>query len=231
MRAKLRLADLCAVRILLIDNYDSFTWNLQHALVSAGGGVEVDVHRNDALVPAGIVGYDGVVVSPGPGIPREAGQTLNAITVAAAHRMPLLGVCLGMQAIAEHFGGTLRNLPDVLHGVATPLTDFAPTGFFAGVPCPTPVGHYHSWVVDDDELPRVLTVTARNLSGLPMALAHATLPIVAVQFHPESVLTPEGPRMLRNWLAHVAAWRAEHPASRAGVAVWNEASLRAEGEG
>ena len=208
------------MRILLIDNYDSFTWNLHHALVSADAGVEVDVHRNDALVPAGIVGYDGVVISPGPGLPREAGQTLNALTVAAAHRMPVLGVCLGMQSIAEHFGGTLRNLPDVLHGVATPLTDFESTGLFAGIPSPTPVGHYHSWVVDEEDFPRVLRVTARNLAGLPMALAHTTLPIVAVQFHPESVLTPEGLRMIRNWLAHVAAWRTLHPAERAGVPVW-----------
>jgi len=206
------------MRILLLDNYDSFTWNLQHYLVRAGA--QVDVHRNDAIQPMATTGYDGIVLSPGPGLPAEAGQLMNLITVAAAQRIPVLGVCLGMQAIAESFGAMLRNLPEVLHGQQTALTTFEPEGLFAGVTRPTPIGHYHSWVVDEEDWPAVLQVTARNESGLPMALRHSTLPIVGIQFHPESVLTPEGDRMLRNWLESVAAYRKQHPPVPSLTPVW-----------
>lgn len=211
-------AELIAVRILLIDNYDSFTWNLHHALEREGA--VVDVHRNDRVVPAGIVGYDGVVLSPGPGIPSEAGQTLNALAVAAAQAVPVLGVCLGMQAMAVAFGGALKPLDSVLHGCATPLTASTEPFLFEGIALPTPVGHYHSWVVDEEDFPAALAITARNASGLPMALRHRALPHVGVQFHPESVLTPEGPAMLANWLAEVEAYRAMHPARPASVPVW-----------
>jgi len=187
------------MRILLVDNYDSFTWNLQHMLVSAG--VEVDVVRNDAVNPHAVVQFDGLVLSPGPGLPSEAGQLMQIIPIAAAHQVPTLGVCLGMQAIAEHFGGTLRNLDEVLHGQATQLTSIQPVGIFEGLSAPLQVGHYHSWVVDDACLPEGLHVNARNESGLPMALVHASLPVAGVQFHPESVLTPDGRQLLHDWVA------------------------------
>ena len=205
------------MRILLIDNYDSFTWNLHHALEREGA--QVDVHRNDRVVPAGITGYHGVVLSPGPGLPSEAGQTLNVLAIAAAQRMPVLGVCLGMQAMAIAYGGELAPLDAVLHGVATELRT-ASDPLFAGVTLPTPIGHYHSWVVDERDLPAALAITARNVNGLPMAMRHATLPHVGVQFHPESVLTPEGPAMLANWLGEVEAHRALHPVRPATVPVW-----------
>ena len=111
-----------AMRILLIDNYDSFTWNLQHLLVSKGA--RVDVYRNDEVFPAGVVHYDGMVLSPGPGLPDEAGQLMRIITVASAHAIPVLGVCLGMQAIAQHYGATLLNLDEVLHGRTTPVSEY-----------------------------------------------------------------------------------------------------------
>ncbi len=210
------------MRILLLDNYDSFTWNLHHDLERVPG-VQVDVHRNDAVVPAAVPRYDGVVLSPGPGLPMDAGRMMQVIPVVAAHKVPLLGVCLGMQGIAEHFGATLRNLDAVLHGQATALTAFEGKGIFTGLSSPMQVGHYHSWVVDEEDFPEVLLVTARNESGLPMALAHRTLPIAAVQFHPESVLTPDGHQLLANWCSLVAAYRRVHPARQEGGAVWEDA--------
>ena len=206
------------MRILLVDNYDSFTWNLQHMLVSAG--VEVDVVRNDAVNPHAVVQFDGLILSPGPGLPSEAGQLMQIIPIAAAHQVPTLGVCLGMQAIAEHFGGTLRNLDEVLHGQATQLTSIQPVGIFEGLSAPLQVGHYHSWVIDDEELPKNLLVTARNARGLPMALTHRHLPIQAVQFHPESVLTPIGKQLIRTWIDHVKAFRDTHPIERTAIPVW-----------
>lgn len=210
--------ELRAVRILLVDNYDSFTWNLHHALEREGA--RVDVHRNDRVVPAGITSFDGVVLSPGPGVPAEAGQTLNVIAAAAANTVPVLGVCLGMQAMAIAYGGELRQLDQVLHGCSTPLTQVDDPQFFAGTSPRSPIGHYHSWVVNDDELPAALRITARNAAGLPMAMRHNSLPHVGVQFHPESVLTPEGPIMLANWLNEVAAFRLLHPVRSASVPVW-----------
>lgn len=206
------------MRILLVDNYDSFTWNIQHILVSAG--VEVEVMRNDAINPMGVVRFDGLILSPGPGLPSEAGQLMRIIPIAAAHRIPTLGICLGMQAIAEHFGGTLRNLDQVLHGQSSQLTEVDCSGIFEGLQVPMTVGHYHSWVVDEDEFPPNLKVTARNEYGLPMALAHHHLPMEAVQFHPESVLTPEGPEMMMNWLASVAAFREINPIEATTAPVW-----------
>ena len=208
------------MRILLVDNYDSFTWNIEHILVAAGA--RVDVVRNDVINPHAVVQFDGLVLSPGPGVPDEAGQLMRIIPIAAAHRVPTLGVCLGMQAIAQHFGGTLRNLDEVLHGQATQLTQVTSQGVFAGLEAPVQVGHYHSWVVDDTELPANLHITARNADGLPMALAHQTLPLEAVQFHPESVLTPDGKAMLRNWLQGVAKHRAVHPVDRLAIPIWLE---------
>ncbi len=207
------------MRILLVDNYDSFTWNIEHMLVSQGG-VEVKVMRNDVINPAGIVQFDGIVLSPGPGLPDEAGQLMRIIPIAAAHQVPMLGVCLGMQAIVQHFGGTLVNMERVLHGQTSQLTSVASTRLFEGLEAPLTVGHYHSWILEESNFPPNLDLTARNENGLPMALVHPHLPIEAVQFHPESVLTPEGPVMFRNWLNLVEAHRLRHPADKSSVPVW-----------
>lgn len=207
------------MRILLVDNYDSFTWNIEHMLVSQGD-VEVRVMRNDEINPAGIVHFDGIVLSPGPGLPDEAGQLMRIIPIAAAQQVPMLGVCLGMQAIVQHFGGTLVNMQRVLHGQTSQLTSIATKRLFQGLEPPLTVGHYHSWILEESNFPPNLELTARNEDGLPMAISHPHLPIEAVQFHPESVLTPQGATMLRNWLKLVAAHRIEHPADQSSVAVW-----------
>ena len=208
-----------SMRILLVDNYDSFTWNIEHMLASQGD-VEVKVMRNDVINPAGIVQFDGIVLSPGPGLPDEAGQLMRIIPIAAAHQIPMLGVCLGMQAIVQHFGGTLVNMERVLHGQTSQLTSVTATRLFEGIQAPLTVGHYHSWILEESNFPPNLELTARNENGLPMAVAHPHLPIEAVQFHPESVLTPQGPAMFSNWLSLVAAHRLDHPADKTSVPVW-----------
>mgnify|MGYP003305597926 FL=1 len=178
--------------------------------------------RNDAINPHAVVQFDGLVLSPGPGVPDEAGQLMRIIPIAAAHSVPTLGVCLGMQAIAEHFGGTLRNLDEVLHGQASHLTELVAEGVLAGLQPPGQIGHYHSWVVDEAELPANLEMTARNAAGLPMAMRHRTLPLEAVQFHPESVLTPDGKTLLSNWLRGVAEHRKVQPVDRSAIPIWLE---------
>ncbi len=206
------------MRILIIDNYDSFTWNLQHLLVSEG--VTVDVYRNDEVFPAGVVHYDGLVLSPGPGLPEESGELMRIITVASAHAIPLLGVCLGMQAIAQHYGATLSNLEEVLHGRSTALKSMIFEGIFEGLQLPCSVGHYHSWVINELDFPPNLEIMARNESGLPMAMRHRNLPVQAVQFHPEAILTPDGPAMLRNWLEGVKHYRASNPVKPSTARLW-----------
>jgi anthranilate synthase component II len=186
------------MKILLIDNYDSFTWNLVHYLEQMVD--EVVVLRNDdpgCLEPAG---YDGVVISPGPGLPCEAAFTLDAIGLASG-RIPLLGVCLGLQAIVVYFGGSLCNLPEVLHGrQCTSFVAQPDVPLFQEVPRVFKTGHYHSWVADPQCLPDELIITATDEFGNIMAIAHRDLPVMAVQFHPESVLTPDGMRMISNWV-------------------------------
>ena len=184
------------------------------------GDVEVKVMRNDVINPAGIVQFDGIVLSPGPGLPDEAGQLMRIIPIAAAHQIPMLGVCLGMQAIVQHFGGTLVNMERVLHGQTSQLTSVTATRLFEGIQAPLTVGHYHSWILEESNFPTNLELTARNENGLPMAVAHPHLPIEAVQFHPESVLTPQGPAMFSNWLSLVAAHRLDRPADKTSVPVW-----------
>ena len=185
------------MKIVIIDNYDSFTYNLSHLIKSLG--VEVDVVRNDQFQLADLEPYSKIVLSPGPGIPSEAGLLLDVIRTYAG-RKPILGVCLGHQAIGEVFGGQLENLSDVFHGVATPCHIVADDPIFSGLDRDITVGRYHSWVVASDGFPTCLEVTAVSDEGQVMALRHRELNVRGIQFHPESVLTPDGKKMLQNWL-------------------------------
>jgi len=184
-------------KVLVIDNYDSFTYNLVHYLQDLG--CEVDVKRNDKLQLEDVEPYDKILLSPGPGIPNEAGL-LKEIIAAYAETKSILGVCLGQQAIAEVFGGSIVNLDTVYHGVATKvqLTDVKDP-LFTGLEDSFEVGRYHSWVVDT-KLPDVLEVTSYDNNGQIMSLKHKTLDVKGVQYHPESVLTPVGKQILDNWI-------------------------------
>ena len=187
-------------RILVFDNYDSFTYNLVH-LVEKITGEKVDVYRNDQIALADVAAYDKIILSPGPGIPEEAGLLLPLIKEYAATKS-ILGVCLGHQAIAEAFGGTLINLSTVFHGVATPIKILDnKSQVLDGLPDEIEVGRYHSWIVSEDNFPAELEITARDENGYIMGLQHKTFDVQGVQFHPESVLTPDGERIMRNWLA------------------------------
>ena len=185
------------MKIVIIDNYDSFTYNLSHLIKSLGA--EVDVVRNDQFLLDDLEPYNKIVLSPGPGIPSEAGLLLDVIRTYAG-RKPILGVCLGHQAIGEVFGGKLENLSDVFHGVATPCHLVADDPIFSGIHADITVGRYHSWVVSQDSFPDCLEVTAVSDEGQIMALRHKKLNVRGIQFHPESVLTPDGKKMLQNWL-------------------------------
>jgi anthranilate synthase component 2 len=186
-------------RILVFDNYDSFTYNLVH-LIEKIQHQKVEVFRNDRIPLEKVKEYDKIILSPGPGIPSEAGLLLPLIREYAASK-PILGVCLGHQAIGEAFGGKLVNLSTVYHGVATPVRILRPgKGLFEGLPETLEVGRYHSWVVSEDGWPDELEVTARDEKDYIMGLQHKTLDVQGVQFHPESVLTPQGEQIVRNWL-------------------------------
>ena len=192
------------MKILVFDNYDSFTYNLVH-LVEKITGEKVDVYRNDQITLADVAGYDKIILSPGPGIPEEAGLLLPLIKEYAATKS-ILGVCLGYQAIAEAFGGTLTNLSIVFHGVATPIKinnhpARGGTKILQGLPETIEVGRYHSWIVSDENFPEELEVTARDENGYIMGLQHKIFDVQGVQFHPESVLTPDGEKIMRNWLS------------------------------
>lgn len=187
------------MNIVIIDNYDSFTYNLSHQLKALGA--QVDVVRNDAFQMSRLVPYDKIVLSPGPGIPEEAGL-LNDVIRRYAGRKPILGVCLGHQAIAEVFGGRLENLRTVYHGVQTPTHIINHDYLFEHLPETFEAGRYHSWVVSRSGLPDSLEVTAISDDGHIMALRHRTYDVRGIQFHPESILTPEGARILQNWLNH-----------------------------
>jgi len=186
------------MKILVFDNYDSFTYNLVH-LVEAITGEKTDVYRNDKLPLEDVKKYDKIILSPGPGIPSEAGELLPLIK-AYAPTKSILGVCLGHQAIGESFGAELVNLSTVFHGVATPVEVLRHDGVFQGLPNEIEVGRYHSWVISENDFPNELEITARDKSGMIMALRHKKYDVTGVQFHPESVLTPDGEKMLRNWL-------------------------------
>lgn len=185
------------MKIVIIDNYDSFTYNLAHLVKELG--VEVTVYRNDQFELPQLEEFDKIILSPGPGIPSEAGLLLDVIRTYAGKK-PMLGVCLGHQAIGEAFGAKLTNLSDVFHGVATEGTQFGNDPIFAGLSKRIVMGRYHSWVVSKDGLPECLEITAESDEEQIMALRHKTLDIHGIQFHPESVLTPEGKTMIDNWL-------------------------------
>jgi anthranilate synthase component 2 len=195
------------MKILVFDNYDSFTYNLVH-LVEKITREKVEVFRNDQIPLEKVEAYDKIILSPGPGLPSEAGLLMPLIKQYAASKS-ILGVCLGHQAIGEVFGGKLVNLSKVYHGVASPVnilgrkTESLPVNadLFAGLPDGFMAGRYHSWVVDPAGFPESLEVTATDASGHIMALRHKKYDIVGVQFHPESVLTPGGEQIMRNWLS------------------------------
>lgn len=185
-----------SARILVVDNYDSFVFNLVQYLAQLGA--EVDVRRNDEVTVEEIRGYDGVLLSPGPGIPAGAGICLDVVRELAGV-LPIFGVCLGHQAIGEAYGATVDRAPELLHG-KTSLVHHDGQGVFAGLPDPFTATRYHSLAIDPATVPDELEVTARTDSGVIMAVRHRTLPVEGVQFHPESVLTEGGHRMLANWL-------------------------------
>ena len=185
------------MKIVIIDNYDSFTYNLSHLVKELGA--EVTVFRNDRFALPQLEEFDKIILSPGPGIPSEAGLLLEVIRTYAGKK-PILGVCLGHQAIGEVFGGKLENLSEVFHGIATEGTQFANDERFDGLPRRITMWRYHSWVVSKDDFPDCLEVTADSDEGQIMALRHKTLDVRGIQFHPESVLTPDGRKMLQNWL-------------------------------
>ncbi len=193
------------MKVLVFDNYDSFTYNLVH-LAEELLGEKVFVHRNDQLPLEEVKQFDKIILSPGPGIPEEAGLLLPLIKAYASSKC-ILGVCLGHQAIGQAFGGTLTNLSAVYHGVATPVSITAEArnqqrkgSIFKGMDEQLEVGRYHSWVVDRKGFPVDLEITAEDEAGYIMALQHKTYDVQGVQFHPESVLTPKGKQLLANWL-------------------------------
>lgn len=187
------------MKIVIIDNYDSFTYNLSHLVKELGA--EVTVLRNDRFCLEDIEQFDKIILSPGPGIPKEAGLLLEVIEEYKG-RKPILGVCLGHQAIGEAFGGTLINLSSVFHGVATPATIITDDYLFNGLPKQIEVGRYHSWVVDKETLPKDIEVTSISDEGYIMSLRHKEYDIRGIQYHPESVLTPSGKAIIKNWMEH-----------------------------
>lgn len=186
------------MRILLVDNYDSFTWNL-YQLLQKAGAVTIDVLKNDTVLQKNIDWAEAIVFSPGPGLPSEAGQMMNIIRQNAGSKK-MLGICLGHQAIAEVFGARLKQADEIFHGSATALTILESTHIFHGMKDNVLAGRYHSWVVDTNDFPDELLVTATDDKGTIMALRHKWMNISGVQFHPESILTPDGEIMMRNWL-------------------------------
>ena len=185
------------MKTVIIDNYDSFTYNLSQLLQESGA--EVTVLRNDKFRMEDLEAYDKIVLSPGPGIPEEAGLLLDVIRTYAG-RKPILGICLGEQAIGEVFGGKLVNLSTVFHGIQSTVSVDTQDYLFRGLPHEIPVGRYHSWVVDKASLPPVLQVISESREGQVMALRHREYDIRGIQFHPESVLTPDGKRIIENWM-------------------------------
>ena len=191
------------MKILIFDNYDSFTYNLVHAVEKIIHD-KVDVYRNDKISLEKINDYDKIILSPGPGLPCESGLLLSLIEEYASSKS-ILGVCLGQQAIAETFGGKLENLKNVYHGVATKIKvnekrTVTVNDVFKALPGELEVGRYHSWIVSKENFPEDLEITAQDENGYIMGLRHKKFDVQGVQFHPESVLTPMGEKMMWNWL-------------------------------
>lgn len=185
-------------KILIFDNYDSFTYNIVHLVNSLG--YDADVYRNDRISIEQAGAYERMIISPGPGLPCESGILPELLRRYAPHKS-ILGICLGHQAIGECFGAHLENLPHVYHGVATPVKVIGQDPIFDGLGGEFTVGRYHSWGVSDEDFPSCLNVTARDGNGQIMALAHRRYDVRGVQFHPESILTPQGHILMKNWLS------------------------------
>jgi anthranilate synthase component 2 len=188
------------LKLLLIDNYDSFTYNLVETVRQLKLDVDITVVRNDKFQLADVANYDKILLSPGPGVPSEAGL-LEEVIKEYAPTKPILGVCLGHQAIGEVFGGKLQNLDTVLHGIQTNI-NIKQHYLFEGVAEKPEVGRYHSWVIDPDFVPDSLEVIAEDINGQVMAVSHKQYDVCGIQFHPESVMTPAGPKMIENWIKH-----------------------------
>lgn len=184
-------------KCVIVDNYDSFTYNLVHLFKELGADVTVVCNNQFSLEELDV--FERIILSPGPGLPSEAGLLLDVIRHYAGVK-PILGVCLGHQAIAEVFGAKLANLSDVFHGVTTEVTQLVDTPLFAELPMHFPVGRYHSWVVEKPNFPSCLEIIAESDEGMVMALRHRLHNVYGIQFHPESVLTPDGRRIIENWL-------------------------------
>lgn len=187
------------MKILIFDNYDSFTYNIVHAVRELG--YEPDIIRNNKLTTADVEKYDKIIISPGPGLPCESG-ILPELLKKYAPTKSILGVCLGEQAIGECFGATLRNMDTVMHGIQTPIKQVSEDYIFEGVQETFPAGRYHSWVVDKKNFPDELTITAEDEKGEIMGLRHKKYDVHGIQFHPESILTPDGIKILDNFLKH-----------------------------
>ncbi|MDE7460731.1 MAG: aminodeoxychorismate/anthranilate synthase component II [Paramuribaculum sp.] len=185
------------MKLLIFDNYDSFTYNIVHAVRELG--IEPDVRRNDCITLDEVDAYDKIIISPGPGIPSEAG-ILPDLLRRYAPLKPILGVCLGEQAIGECFGAKLENLSRVYHGIRSTISITTPDYLFEGLPDRIDVGRYHSWVVSREDFPECLEITAMSDDGNIMALRHREFDVRGVQFHPESILTPDGMTIISNWI-------------------------------
>ena len=185
------------MKLLIFDNYDSFTYNIVHAVRQLG--IEPDVRRNDCITLDEVDAYDKIIISPGPGVPSEAG-ILPELLRRYAPLKPILGVCLGEQAIGECFGAKLENLSRVYHGIRSTISITTPDYLFEGLPDRIDVGRYHSWVVSREDFPECLEITAMSDDGHIMALRHREFDVRGVQFHPESILTPDGMTIISNWI-------------------------------
>ena len=190
------------MEVLLLDNIDSFTFNIYHYLEQLP--VRLTVKDNTEVLLSEVTAFDAIVLSPGPGLPKEAGKLMEVLAIAIEHCIPVLGICLGMQAIAEHFGGTLYNQAEVKHGQEALVAHHSDSTLFRGIPSPLTVGLYHSWAVSEP-LPQGLIATASTEEGVLMALEHGTLPVYGVQFHPESILSEHGLEVFANFVKAVGS--------------------------
>ena len=186
------------MKILVFDNYDSFTYNLVH-LIGKVSNYDLEVHRNDKIPLKEIERFDKIILSPGPGLPSEAGILLDVIKKYSGQKS-ILGVCLGHQAIAEAYGGKLLNLDSVFHGVATKMKVIKKDALFKSIPTKFSAGRYHSWVIDESSLPDELNITVRDENGFIMGVKHKQYDVSGVQFHPESILTEYGEQLIKNWI-------------------------------